>query len=363
MRNPCQGLYTEIPLDCRKIHHKPLGICRFDITSDYLANLLLFIIRSSVLITLLETLEGMNDLLTSFGYDELRMATADFSTSNKLGQGGFGPVYKGILTDEREIAVKKLSVTSHQGNNQFLAEIFTISAVQHHNIVKLYGYCIEDENRLLVYEYLANKSLNQALYGKNAVYLDWTARYNICLGIARGLACFHDVSNPRIIHRDVKSSNILLDNDLNPKISDFGLAKLVGDTEAHVSTRFGGTVGYIAPEYAMRGRLTQKADVYAFGVVTLEILCGRPVNDSSLGAGMTYLLELVWSLYESGRSLELVDPALKSFNKKEAIRMLGVALLCTQASPKMRPTMSQVVGMLTGASEVAVAEKPSYLCD
>ncbi|KAL5731075.1 hypothetical protein ACHQM5_003835 [Ranunculus cassubicifolius] len=184
----------------------------------------------------------MQNLLTSFRYDELREATEDFSSSNKLGHGGFGPVYKGMLSDERKIAVKKLSKISHQGNNHFLAEIFTISTVQHHNIVKLYGYCIENERRLLVYEYLANKSLDQALFGMNDLHLDWTARHNICLGIARGLACFHEETEPRIIHRDVKSSNILLDHDLDPKISDFGLAKLFGDTKTHVSTRFSGTV-------------------------------------------------------------------------------------------------------------------------
>ncbi|KAF9587456.1 hypothetical protein IFM89_002637 [Coptis chinensis] len=189
-----------------------------------------------------EELLGIDNRLNIFSYAELRTATGDFNSTNKLGEGGFGPVYKGILSDGREVAVKKLLVTSHQGKSQFVAEISTISAVQHRNLVKLYGCCIEGSSRLLVYEYHKNKSLDQVLFGKNALHLDWPTRYSICLGAARGLAYLHEESKPRIIHRDVKASNILLDIELNPKISDFGLAKLYDDKKTHISTRIAGTM-------------------------------------------------------------------------------------------------------------------------
>ncbi|KAH7862030.1 hypothetical protein Vadar_033888 [Vaccinium darrowii] len=229
-----------------------------------------------------EELLGMDARPYNFSYAELKAATEDFNPANILGEGGFGPVYKGTLNDGRVVAVKQLSVESHQGKRQFVAEIATISTVQHRNLVKLYGCCIEGDKRLLVYEYLENRSLDQALFGKTTLYLNWPIRFDICLGVARGLAYLHEESRPRIVHRDVKASNILLDSDLNSKISDFGLAKLYDDTKTHISTRVAGTVGYLAPEYAMRGLLTEKADVYGFGVVALEIVSGRPNSDSSL---------------------------------------------------------------------------------
>ncbi|KAL5731439.1 hypothetical protein ACHQM5_004167 [Ranunculus cassubicifolius] len=311
-----------------------------------------------------EELLGMENRPNTFSYAELKSATGDFSPTNKLGEGGFGPVYQGMLNDGRAIAVKTLLVTSRQGKSQFAAEISIISAVQHRNLVKLYGCCIEGENRMLVYEHLKNKSLDQALFGPSALDLDWQTRYNICLGTARGLAYLHEESTPRIVHRDVKASNILLDFDLNPKISDFGLAKLYDDKKTHISTRVAGTIGYLAPEYAMRGHLTEKADVFGFGVVALELLCGRANTDQSLDPDKIYLLEWAWTLYESNRGLELVDPRLIDFNKDEAIRMLGISLLCTQAQAMMRPPMSRVVAMLAGDIDVStVTQKPSYLTD
>ncbi|KAG1348062.1 putative LRR receptor-like serine/threonine-protein kinase [Cocos nucifera] len=229
----------------------------------------------------------------TFTYMELKTATESFSPINKLGEGGFGPVFKGKLSDGRTVAVKRLSVASRQGKLQFMTEIATVSAVQHRNLVKLCGCCIEEGKRLLVYEYLENKSLDQALFGKNNLHLDWPTRFEICLGTARGLAYLHEESRVRIVHRDVKASNILLDADLNPKISDFGLAKLYDDKKTHISTRVAGTIGYLAPEYAMRGHLTEKADVFGFGVVALEVLSGRPNSDRSLEAEKVYLLEWV----------------------------------------------------------------------
>ncbi|KAM5587282.1 putative LRR receptor-like serine/threonine-protein kinase [Rosa sericea] len=312
-----------------------------------------------------EDLLALENRPNTFSYSELKEATADFNPSNKLGEGGYGPVYKGTLSDGRVVAVKQLSVASHQGKSQFGAEIATISAVQHRNLVKLYGCCIEGSHRILVYEYLENKSLDQALFGTNDLHLDWLTRFNIMLGTARGLAYLHEESSPRIVHRDVKASNILLDAELCPKLSDFGLAKLYDDDKTHISTRVAGTIGYLAPEYAMRGHLTEKADVFSFGVVVLEILSGRPNADSDLDAGKTYLLEWAWTLHENNKTLELVDPRLTDFDDQEAIRFIKVAFQCTQGPPMTRPSMSRVVGMLSGDIEVGstVMSKPSYLTD
>ncbi|MQM01360.1 hypothetical protein Taro_034117 [Colocasia esculenta] len=240
-----------------------------------------------------EELVGLPLRGDTFSYADLKSATEEFNPRNKLGEGGFGTVFKGILPDGRVVAVKQLSSASHQGKRQFVTEINTISAVQHRNLVKLYGCCFEGDKRLLVYEYLENRSLDQALFGEKKLQLDWSTRFEICLGTARGLAYLHEESRVRIVHRDIKASNILLDLDLVPKISDFGLAKLYDDNKTHISTRVAGTIGYLAPEYAMRGHLTEKADVFAFGVVALEIVSGRPNSDSSLRQEQIYLLEWV----------------------------------------------------------------------
>uniref|UniRef100_A0A803QX59 Protein kinase domain-containing protein n=1 Tax=Cannabis sativa TaxID=3483 RepID=A0A803QX59_CANSA len=309
---------------------------------------------------------GMDVKPLTFGYAELRMATNDFNSSNKLGEGGFGPVYKGTLEDGRVIAVKQLSVTSHQGKSQFVAEIATISAVQHRNLVKLYGCCIEGVTKLIVYEYMENHSLDQALFGTQSLNLNWSTRFNICLGIAKGLAYLHEESRIRIVHRDVKCSNILLDSDLIPKISDFGLAKLYDDKLTHISSRVAGTIGYLAPEYAMLGHLTEKTDVYAFGVVALEILTGRPNSDPSLGEEKSYLLEWAWNLYEEDREMELIDSKLSEFINEEARRIIQVAFLCTRTSPTARPSMSEVVALLSGNSTDQVnteVSRPGYLVD
>ncbi|KAI3754021.1 hypothetical protein L2E82_26108 [Cichorium intybus] len=298
----------------------------------------------------------------TFSYGDLSDATDDFSPANKLGEGGFGAVYKGTLDDGRVIAVKQLSVASHHGRSQFVAEIATISAVQHRNLVKLYGCCIHGERRLLVYEYLENKSLDQALFGSKKLSLTWSTRFEICMGVARGLAYLHEESRVRIIHRDVKSSNVLLDSDLNPKISDFGLAKLYDDKKTHLSTRVAGTFGYLAPEYAMWGLLTEKADVFGFGVVALEVISGRPNSDLSLEDEQIYLLGWAWKLHEANCELELVDEELSEFDENEVRRVMRVALLCTQTLSTQRPSMSRVVAMLSGDLEVSgVINRPEYL--
>ncbi|CAA2964542.1 probable LRR receptor-like serine threonine-kinase At1g56140 [Olea europaea subsp. europaea] len=338
-----------------------------------------------------EAFLGMDARPYTYSYVELRAATNDFNPANKLGEGGFGPVYRGTLEDGRVVAVKQLSIASHQGKSQFVAEIATISAVQHRNLVKLYGCCIEGDKRLLVYEYLENKSLDQVLFGSNEIAclqlhinfniqetgslffdlagnrtlsLNWPIRFDICLGVARGLAYLHEESRLRIVHRDVKASNILLDSDLNPKISDFGLAKLYDDKKTHISTRVAGTIGYLAPEYAMRGHLTEKADVFSFGVVALEIVSGRLNSDSNLEEDEVYLLEWAWNLHETNQEMALLDRTLSEVKEDEVKRIIGVALLCSQTSPNLRPSMSRVVSMLSGDIEVPpVSSKPGYLTD
>ncbi|KAG5001070.1 hypothetical protein JHK87_022142 [Glycine soja] len=349
---------------------------RFEVTENYLEIHLFWAGKGTCCIPtqgtygpLIQAIHAIPELLGidtkpyTFSYSELKNATNDFNHENKLGEGGFGPVYKGTLNDGRAIAVKQLSVGSHQGKSQFITEIATISAVQHRNLVKLYGCCIEGSKRLLVYEYLENKSLDQALFGK-CLTLNWSTRYDICLGVARGLTYLHEESRLRIVHRDVKASNILLDYELIPKISDFGLAKLYDDKKTHISTGVAGTIGYLAPEYAMRGLLTEKADVFSFGVVALELVSGRPNSDSSLEGEKVYLLEWAWQLHEKNCIIDLVDDRLSEFNEEEVKRIVGIGLLCTQTSPTLRPSMSRVVAMLSGDIEVGtVPSKPGYLSD
>ncbi|KAK8959012.1 putative LRR receptor-like serine/threonine-protein kinase [Platanthera guangdongensis] len=285
-----------------------------------------------------------------FQLRQLKAATRNFHPSNKIGEGGFGPVYKGFLSDGTTIAVKQLSARSKQGDREFVNEIGTISALQHPNLVKLYGCCIEANQLLLVYEYLENNSLSRALFGTDPhseIHLDWPTRCRICLDIARGLQYLHEESRLKIVHRDIKASNVLLDEYLNAKISDFGLAKLYEDDKTHISTKIAGTVGYMAPEYAMRGHLSAKADVYSFGVVALEIVTGKSNTSYRPKEDFVYLLDWACVLQERGNLLELVDIKLGSeYSEEEAILLLNVALLCTNASPSLRPTMSIVVSLL-----------------
>ncbi|CAN6866499.1 unnamed protein product [Brassica oleracea] len=330
------------------------------------AGAVIFIIRkSSKGYTDDEELLNMDVKPYTFTYSELKSATQDFDPANKLGEGGFGSIYKGTLNDGREIAVKVLSVGSRQGKGQFVAEIIAISAVMHRNLVKLYGCCFEKHHRLLVYEYLPNGSLDYALFGGDkTLHLDWSTRFEICMGVARGLAYLHEEASVRIVHRDVKAGNILLDSNLLPKVSDFGLAKLYDDKKTHISTRVAGTIGYLAPEYAMRGHLTEKTDVYAFGIVALELVSGRKNSDVNLGNEKKYLLEWTWNLHENSREVELVDHKLSEFNTEEVKRIIGIALLCTYSSHSLRPSMSRVVAMLTGDVEVSdVTSKLGYLTD
>ncbi|XP_071715129.1 probable LRR receptor-like serine/threonine-protein kinase RFK1 [Rutidosis leptorrhynchoides] len=315
-----------------------------------------------------KSFKGLELKTVSFSFKQLKSATNNFSASNKIGEGGFGAVYKGTLTDGTVVAVKQLSSHSKQGNREFLNEIGVISCLQHPNLVKLHGCCIEGDQLLLVYEYLENNSLANALFdlGKTRLMLDWPTRFKICIGIGRGLAFLHEESRIKIVHRDIKATNVLLDKDLNPKISDFGLARLNEDEKTHVSTRVAGTIGYMAPEYALWGYLSDKADVYSYGVVLLEIVSGKnntnyvPTNDCIC------LLDWACRLETSKLYQEIFDERLESkINKTEAETVVKVALLCTNGSPSMRPTMSEVVNMLDGKTcvPVIVPEASGYTED
>ncbi|KAK1325671.1 putative LRR receptor-like serine/threonine-protein kinase [Acorus calamus] len=301
-----------------------------------------------------ETEEGVQNVKT-YSYKELKYATGDFSPANKIGEGGFGSVYKGKLKDGTIVALKVLSAESRQGVREFLTEINVISDMQHDNLVTLYGCCVEGHHRILVYNYLENNSLAKTLLdgGRSGLWFDWRTRSKICIGVARGLAYLHEEVRPHVVHRDIKASNILLDRHLNPKISDFGLAKLIPPNMTHVSTRVAGTIGYLAPEYAIRGQLTRKADIYSFGVLLLEIVSGRCNTNSMLPIEEQYLLERTWSLHERKELVLLVDTSLNGdFDAEEACRFLKIGLLCTQDNPKLRPSMSTILRLLTGEETI-----------
>ncbi|EEC74913.1 hypothetical protein OsI_10854 [Oryza sativa Indica Group] len=291
-----------------------------------------------------------------FSLKELKLATRNFHMMNCIGRGGFGAVYKGNLKDGTQIAIKKLSAESKQGANEFLTEINVISNVRHPNLVKLIGYCDEGTNRLLVYEYAENNSLAHVLLGPRSrcIPLNWQKRAAICIGTASGLAFLHEEAQPHIVHRDIKASNILLDKKLLPKIGDFGLAKLFPDTITHISTRVAGTMGYLAPEYALLGQLTKKADIYSFGVLVLEVISGESSSKSTWGQDMNVLVEWTWKLREQGRLLEIVDPELEEYPEEEMLRFIKVALVCTQATSQQRPSMKQVVDMLSNPTEISL---------
>ncbi|CAI0468095.1 unnamed protein product [Linum tenue] len=277
-------------------------------------------------------------------------ATNNFSNANKLGQGGFGPVYKGKLQDGQEIAVKRLSLTSKQGLEEFRNEVMVIVKLQHRNLVRLLGYCLERGEKLLVYEYLANTSLDAFLFDpKKSKELDWEKRANIVEGTARGLMYLHEDSRLKIIHRDMKASNVLLDDQMNPKISDFGTARIFGGNQIEANTeRVVGTYGYMAPEYALEGVISTKSDVYSFGILMLEIISGKKNRGSFDPSQASSLLLQAWELWSEGRGEELID---SNIAKNCPARWIHIALLCTQDDPAERPTMSAVVRMLGSKSD------------
>eukprot|EP00253_Pinus_taeda_P036649 PITA_36649 len=307
----------------------------------------------------------VNDRPIVFTMETLVAATRNFHDDNKLGEGGFGPVYKGTTQHGKEIAVKKLSLKSTQGRKEFLNEIKLVAKIQHKNLVNLLGCCAQESERLLVYEYLPNKSLDKVLFDPNKrKRLDWRKRYNIIMGVARGLVYLHEDSPLRIIHRDIKASNILLDEQLNPKIADFGLARLFSEDETHVNTRVAGTYGYMPPEYAMQGQLSVKADVYSFGVLLLEVITGRKNTDYNLSPEMQILLGWAWRSYQGGNIVQLIDPAIiETCDETQASRCIHVGLLCTQPESHLRPLMSTVNLMLSTDSVKLLPDptKPAFV--
>nr|XP_023914600.1 cysteine-rich receptor-like protein kinase 3 isoform X2 [Quercus suber] len=297
----------------------------------------------------------------NFSYESLEKATNYFHNSNKLGQGGSGSVYKGILPDGKVVAIKRLFFKNPQWVDDFFNEVNLISGINHKNLVKQLGCSITGPESLLVYEYVPNQSLHDHFSVKeNLRLLRWDVRFKIILGTAEGLAYLHEESNLRIIHRDIKLSNILLDGDFEPKIADFGLARLFPGDKTHISTEIAGTLGYLAPEYMVHGKLTEKADVYSFGILVLEVVCGK--RNNSFSQNSHSILQMVWNLYGTGKLCEAVDPILEAnFEEVEASRLLQVGLLCAQASAELRPSMSVVVKMLTDNHEIPQPTPPPFI--
>ncbi|GAV85967.1 Pkinase_Tyr domain-containing protein, partial [Cephalotus follicularis] len=289
---------------------------------------------------------------STFTYDELAAATNGFSQSSLLGQGGFGYVHKGLLPNGKEIAVKSLKSGSGQGEREFQAEVEIISRVHHRHLVSLVGYCIAGGRRMLVYEFVPNNTLEFHLLGKGRPVMDWSTRLKIALGASKGLAYLHEDCHPRIIHRDIKTANILLDYNFEAKVADFGLAKLTTDNNTHVSTRVMGTFGYLAPEYAASGKLTEKSDVFSYGVMLLELITGRrPVDNTGEmeDSLVDWARPLCLQAIEDGNYDELVDPRLENnYPPDEMARMVSCAAASIRHSARRRPKMSQIVRALEG---------------
>eukprot|EP00261_Vitis_vinifera_P037175 XP_019078418.1 PREDICTED: G-type lectin S-receptor-like serine/threonine-protein kinase At1g11330 isoform X5 [Vitis vinifera] len=334
--------------------------------------------------------------LPLLNFSWISTATKNFSFANRLGEGGFGPVFKGNIGGH-EFAVKRLSSTSGQGLEEFKNEVQLISKLQHRNLVRLLGCCIHQEEKMLIYEYMPNKSLDSFLFGRllfstspthicffrfdllssfmqfecitNAdpiqkKQLDWAKCFHIIEGIAQGLLYLHKYSRLRIIHRDLKTSNILLDSYMNPKISDFGLARIFGENESKAKTkRVVGTYGYMSPEYAVHGLFSTKSGVFSFGVIMLEIVSGRRNVAFSQSECTLNLLGHAWDLWKDGRSMELMDPTLAiSCSMSELTLCVQVGLLCIQESAEDRPTMSDVVSILSNERAILPTPRQPAFC-
>ncbi|CAN6921614.1 unnamed protein product [Brassica oleracea] len=305
---------------------------------------------------------------SQYDFKTIQAATNKFSRTNKLGEGGFGEVYKGTLSNGTVVAVKRLSKKSGQGVREFKNEAVLVSKLQHRNLVRLLGFCLEGQEKILIYEFVPNKSLNYFLFdSEEQDQLDWTQRYKIVGGIARGILYLHQDSQLIIIHRDLKASNILLDANMNPKISDFGLSKIFGTEQTQGNTsRIAGTYGYMSPEYAMHGQYSMKSDIYSFGVLVLEIISGKKNSrayqmdeTSTPGNLVTY----AWRLWRNGSPLELVDPAIGgNYQSNEVTRGIHIALLCVQENPEDRPMLSTIILMLTSNTiTLPVPRLPSFI--
>ncbi|CAN6689957.1 unnamed protein product [Malus baccata var. baccata] len=320
---------------------------------------------SNDLIDIQEFAYGGQDLFVRLDRSELviLIATNNFSITNKLGEGGFGLVYKGKLEEGKEIAVKRLSSSSGQGMEEFKNEMLLISKLQHKNLVRIMGCCVKDDEKLLIYEFMPNRSLDTLLFNpmRRAV-LDWGRRFNIIQGVARGLLYLHRDSYLKVIHRDLKVSNILLNEKMNPKISDFGLSRIVEAAQSLSTThKVVGTLGYMSPEYAMGGIFSEKSDVYSFGVLLLEIISGRKSTSFYYKEEQQGFLAYVWHLWNEGRGLKFVDEVLAdSYSLSEVTRCMRIGLLCVQDKAADRPTMPDVVFMLSSEKDLPPAKQPIF---
>ncbi|CAI0421061.1 unnamed protein product [Linum tenue] len=316
-----------------------------------------------------EDIEGSGQFgdnnLKVFSLEEIKKATMGFSIQNKLGQGGYGPVYKGVLLDGQEIAVKKLSQTSSQGLQEFKNEVQLTGRLQHVNLVRVLGFCIENDEQLLIYEYMPNNSLDRYLYDparKNV--LDWSKRVEIIQGITQGLVYLQEYSRLTIIHRDLKASNILLDSDFRPKISDFGIAKVFSKSGAEANTvRIVGTIGYTSPEYLKQGAYSVKSDVYSFGILLLQMISGKKNGMIYGPSGDFSLQEYAFELWQDGQGMEMMDACLDdSSSSCKLLACLRIALLCVQDDPVDRPSMLEVASMLRNETAVGLIfpKRPTF---
>ncbi|KAJ8549701.1 hypothetical protein K7X08_033408 [Anisodus acutangulus] len=300
-----------------------------------------------------------------YDFSTIRAATDNFSSANKLGQGGFGPVYKGKLPNGEEVAVKRLSADSGQGDLEFKNEVLLVARLQHRNLVRLLGFCLDGTERLLVYEFVPNASLDHFLFDRvKRRQLDWERRSKIIGGVAKGILYLHEDSRLRIIHRDLKASNVLIDEEMNPKIADFGMARLftLDETQGNTS-RIVGTYGYMAPEYAMHGQFSVKSDVFSFGVLVLEILSGQKTTCFRNGESVEDLLSYAWTNWHEGTATNLIDPILRGSSglARDIMRCIHIALLCVQENVADRPTMAAVVLMLSSLSlSLPLPSGPAY---
>ncbi|CAK9327386.1 unnamed protein product [Citrullus colocynthis] len=303
--------------------------------------------------------------LPLYDFEKLAIATNSFDLSQKLGQGGFGPVYKGRLLNGQEIAIKRLSRASKQGYEEFINEVIVISKLQHRNLVQLLGCCIEGEEKMLIYEYMPNLSLDAFIFDSTKQkLLDWRKRFNIVDGIARGLLYLHRDSRLKIIHRDLKASNILLDKDMNPKISDFGMARIFGNNEVEANTiRVVGTYGYMSPEYAMQGQFSEKSDVFSFGVLLLEIISGKRNTGFNRHEHALSLLEFAWKLWIEDNLIALIDPTMHELcYQSEILRCIQIGLLCVEESINDRPNVLAIISMLNSEIvDLPIPKQPSFI--
>ncbi|KAH0720865.1 hypothetical protein KY290_005883 [Solanum tuberosum] len=294
-----------------------------------------------------------------YSYHELKKGTRGFKESELLGRGGFGKVYKGVLRNSKaEIAVKRISHESKQGLREFVSEIASIGRLRHRNLVQLLGWCRRRGDLLLVYEFMPNGSLDNFLFGEPKMVLKWEQRFKIIKGVASGLLYLHEGYEQVVVHRDIKASNVLLDGELNGKLGDFGLARLYEHGSNPSTTKVVGTLGYLAPELPRTGRATTKTDVFAFGALLLEVVCGRRPIEHKAGPEEFVLVDLVWDKWREGKILDIVDYRLKGeYNESEVLMVLKLGLMCSNNKPLARPSIRQVVRYFEG--EIGMPEAPT----